>query len=220
VVDPDLSTALERPRLRGVFHLWAFFVFAALGAILIATADGTRERVAGAVFGVALVLTFGVSALYHRVTWRPAARRVMRRLDHAAIYLLIAGTYTPYGLLVLSGAWQFSVLGVVWIGAALAIAQRLVWVDAPRWVAAFAGVSLGWVGVVAFPQIVSGTGFAGTALVVAGGLLYTLGAIVYVVQRPDPVPAVFGYHEVFHLMTIAAAGCHFAAIAFFVLPRA
>jgi hemolysin III len=220
VVEPDLATALERPRLRGVFHLWAFVVFAALGAVLIATAPGARERIAATVFGIALVLTFGVSALYHRVTWRPAARRVMRRLDHASIYLLIAGTYTPYGLLVLSGAWQFSVLGVVWVGAALAIAQRLIWVDAPKWLAALAGISLGWVGVVAFPQIVSETGSAGTALVVAGGLLYTLGAVVYVVQRPDPVPAVFGYHEVFHLMTIAAAGCHFAAIAFFVLPRA
>jgi hemolysin III len=220
VVEPDLATALERPRLRGIFHLWAFVIFAALGAVLIATAPGARERLAGAVFGVALVLTFGVSALYHRVTWRPAARRVMRRLDHASIYLLIAGTYTPYGLLVLSGAWQFSVLGVVWIGAALAIAQRLIWVDAPKWLAALAGISLGWVGVVAFPQIVSATGSAGTALVVAGGLLYTLGAVVYVVQRPDPVPSVFGYHEVFHLMTIAAAACHFAAIAFFVLPRA
>jgi hemolysin III len=220
VVEPDLATALERPRLRGVFHLWAFVVFAALGAVLIATAPGARERIAATVFGIALVLTFGVSALYHRVTWRPAARRVMRRLDHASIYLLIAGTYTPYGLLVLSGAWQFSVLGVVWVGAALAIAQRLIWVDAPKWLAALAGISLGWVGVVAFPQIVSETGSAGTALVVAGGLLYTLGAVVYVVQRPDPAPAVFGYHEVFHLMTIAAAGCHFAAIAFFVLPRA
>jgi hemolysin III len=220
VVEPDLATALERPRLRGIFHLWAFVIFAALGAVLIATAPGARERLAGAVFGVALVLTFGVSALYHRVTWRPAARRVMRRLDHASIYLLIAGTYTPYGLLVLSGAWQFSVLGVVWIGAALAIAQRLIWVDAPKWLAALAGISLGWVGVVAFPQIVSATGSAGTALVVAGGLLYTLGAVVYVVQRPDPAPSVFGYHEVFHLMTIAAAACHFAAIASFVLPRA
>jgi len=219
VVELDSSTTLERPRLRGVFHLWAFVVFSALGVVLVATAPGGRERLAGAVFGVSLALTFGVSALYHRVTWRPAARRMMRRLDHAAIYLLIAGTYTPYGLLVLSGAWQFSVLGVVWIGAALAIAQRLVWIDAPKWVAALAGLSLGWVGVVAFPQILSETGSAGVALVVAGGLLYTFGAIVYVIQRPDPVPAVFGYHEVFHLMTIAAAGCHFAAIAFFVLPR-
>jgi hemolysin III len=142
----------------------------------------------------------------------------MRRLDHASIYLLIAGTYTPYGLLVLSGAWQFSVLAVVWIGAVLAISQRLVWIDAPRWVPAVAGLGLGWVGVVAFPQIVEATGVSGTLLVIAGGMLYTLGAVVYLLRRPDPVPAVFGYHEVFHVLTILAAACQFAAITFFVLP--
>lgn len=207
-----------RPRLRGVFHLYAFLVFSVLGVALVATAPGPRERLAAAVFGGCLILTFGVSALYHRVTWRPGARRLMRRLDHASIYLLIAGTYTPYGLLVLSGAWQFSVLGVVWIGAALAIAQRLVWVDAPKWVPAVAGIVLGWAGVVAFPQILAATGFSGTSLIIAGGVLYTLGALVYVLRRPDPVPAVFGYHELFHVLTILAAACQFAAIAFFVLP--
>jgi hemolysin III len=212
-VVPDAA----RPRLRGVFHLYAFLVFTAVGAALVATAPGARERLAGAIFAGCVALTFGVSALYHRVTWRPAARRVMRRLDHAAIYLLIAGTYTPYGLLVLSGAWRFSVLGVVWIGAALAIAQRLIWVDAPKWFAAVAGIGLGWVGVVAFPQIVAATGSLGTALVVAGGVLYTLGAVVYVLRRPDPVPAVFGYHELFHVLTVMAAACQYAAIAFFVL---
>jgi hemolysin III len=209
-----------RPRLRGVFHLYAFLVFSALGVALVATAPGPRERLAGAVFGGCVALTFGVSALYHRVTWRPAARRLMRRLDHAAIFLLIAGTYTPYGLLVLTGAWTFSVLGVVWIGAGLAIAQRLIWIDAPKWLTAVAGVGLGWVGVVAFPQIVAATGSLGTALVVAGGVLYTLGAVVYVLKRPDPVPAVFGYHELFHVLTIMAAACQYAAIAFFVLPLA
>ena len=212
------STVPARPRLRGVFHLYAFFVFAALGAVLVATAPGPRERLAGAVFGGCLVLTFGVSALYPRVVWRPTARALMRRLDHASIYLLIAGTYTPYGLLVLTGGWQFSILGVVWMGAALAIAQRLVWVDAPTWVPAFAGIGLGWVGVVALPQILATTGFSGTALVVAGGVLYTLGGLVYLLRRPDPLQAVFGYHELFHVLTILAAACQFAAIAFFVLP--
>jgi hemolysin III len=191
-----------------------------LGVALVVTAPGARERLAAAIFGGSLILTFGLSALYHRVPWRPVARRLMRRLDHAAIYLLIAGTYTPYGLLVLTGAWRFSVLGVVWIGAALAVVQRLVWVDAPKWLSAVAGIVLGWVGVVAFPQIVAATGVSGTSLAVAGGVLYTLGAVVYVVRRPDPVPAVFGYHEVFHVLTILAAACQFAAIAFFVLPSA
>jgi hemolysin III len=213
-----MPTTAVRPRLRGVVHLYAFLVFAALGGALVATAPGPRERLAGAIFGGCLVVTFGVSALYHRVTWRPAARRLMRRFDHASIYLLIAGTYTPYGLLVLTGAWQFSVLGVVWIGAALAIAQRLIWVDAPKWVSAVAGISLGWVGVVAFPQILAATGISGTLLVLAGGVLYTAGALVYVLRRPDPVPAVFGYHELFHVLTVLAAACQFAAIAFFVLP--
>jgi hemolysin III len=187
-----------------------------LGAVLVTTASGSRERLAVAAFGGSLVLTFGVSALYHRVDWRPAARRVMRRLDHASIYLLIAGTYTPYGLLVLSGAWQFSVLGVVWIGAALAIVQRLFWLDAPRWVPVAAGIFLGWVGIVALPQIIEASGLHGTALVAAGGIMYTLGAVVYALQRPDFVPAVFGYHELFHVLTVLAASCQFAAIALLV----
>ena len=202
--------------MRGAFHLYAFGAFALLGAVLVSASSGGRERLAAAVFCGCLVLTFGVSALYHRVTWRPAARRVMRRLDHASIYLLIAGTYTPYGLLVLSGAWQFSILGVVWIGAALAIVQRLFWLDAPRWVPVAAGIFLGWVGVVALPQIIEASGVSGTALVAAGGILYTLGAVVYAIRRPDPLPTVFGYHELFHLLTVVAASCQFAAIALLV----
>jgi hemolysin III len=213
-----VTLGAARPRLRGVLHLYAFIVFSALGVALVATAPGSRERVAAGVFAGCLALAFGVSALYHRVTWRPAAHRLMRRLDHAAIYLLIAGTYTPYGLLVLTGAWQFSVLGVVWIGGALAIAQAVLWVDAPRWISVGLGVCLGWVGLVAFPRIVDATGVSGTSLVLAGGILYTLGGVVYALRRPDPVPAVFGYHEVFHVFTILAAACQFAAITFFVLP--
>jgi hemolysin III len=184
--------------------------------VLVTTTSGSRERLAVAAFGGCLVLTFGVSALYHRVDWRPATKRVMRRLDHASIYLLIAGTYTPYGLLVLSGAWQFSVLGVVWIGAALAIVQRLFWLDAPRWVPVAAGIFLGWVGIVALPQIIEASGLHGTALVAAGGLLYTLGAVVYAFQRPNFSPAVFGFHELFHVLTVLAAACQFAAIALLV----
>lgn len=207
-----------RPRLRGVFHQYAFFAFALLGVALVATAPSGTERVAAAVFAGSVVLTFGVSALYHRVAWQPSPRRLMQRLDHAAIYVLIAGTYTPFGLLVLAGAWRFSVLAVIWIGAALAIAQSLIWVDRPRWLAAVFGVALGWVGVVAFPQILDVTGSAGTSLLLVGGLLYTFGALVYARSRPDPVPDVFGYHELFHVLTILAAACQYAAIAFFVLP--
>jgi hemolysin III len=190
-----------------------------LGAVLVASASGGRERLAAAAFAGCLLLTFGLSALYHRINWQPAARRVMRRLDHASIYLLIAGTYTPYGLLVLSGAWQFSVLGVVWIGAALAIVQRLFWLDAPRWVPVGAGIFLGWVGIVALPEIIEASGLYGTMLVAAGGVLYTLGALVYAVRKPDFAPAIFGYHELFHVLTVLAASCQFAAIALLLADR-
>jgi hemolysin III len=190
-----------------------------LGATLVAATSGGRERLAAAAFAACLVVTFGVSALYHRVDWHPSARRVMRRLDHASIYLLIAGTYTPYGLLVLSGAWQFSILGVVWIGAAVAIVQQVFWLDAPRWVPVAAGIVLGWVSVLALPQIVEGSGLSGTFLVAAGGVFYTLGAVVYTVKRPDFRPAVFGFHELFHVLTVLAASCQFAAVTLLVAGR-
>lgn len=188
------------------------------GAVLITLAalygDGW-QLAASIVFGATLLLLYVASTLYHSIQ-HPVAKGRLKVFDHCAIYLLIAGTYTPYGLLVLSGAWQFSILGVVWIGAALAIVQRLFWLDAPRWVPVAAGIFLGWVGVVALPQIIEASGVAGTALVAAGGILYTLGAVVYALQRPDPVPKVFGYHELFHLLTVVAASCQFAAIALLV----
>jgi hemolysin III len=212
-----MTPVAVRPQLRGVFHLYASLAFAGLGVALVASAPGPRERLAAAVFGGCLVLTFGISALYHRVTWSPTKRALMRSADHAAIYLLIAGTYTPYGLLVLRDGWRFWVLGIVWTGAALAIAQRLIWRDAPKWLPAVAALGLGWVGIVAIPQIAAATGFIGTSLVLAGGMLYTLGAVVYLLRRPDPLPSVFGYHELFHVLTIVAAACQYAAVAFYVL---
>lgn len=189
-----------------------------LGLVLVLTAPPGRERLAGAIFGAALALSFGVSALYHRITWQAPARRLMRRLDHAAIYLLIAGTYTPYGLLVLEGAWQAVVLAIVWTGAALAIAAKVVWIDAPYWVAAAFGIGLGWVGIIALPQFYDALGPWGITLVAIGGACYTAGAVIYARRRPNPLPSWFGYHELFHVLTIVAAACNFAAIAFFVLP--
>jgi hemolysin III len=155
---------------------------------------------------------FGVSAVYHRVLWGPTARRWMRRLDHAAIYLLIAGTYTPFGLLVLPPAWAVVVLSIVWSGCAVAIVLKFVWVDAPKWLAALVAVALGWVGVVAFPHLVD-AGIGPLVLLGVGGLLYTAGAVVYARGRPDPIPTVFGYHELFHACVIAAAACQYAAVA-------
>jgi hemolysin III len=205
--------AAVRPRLRGVLHQYAFFVSVVCGVLLVLGASGAGERVSAVVFAAAVATMFGVSALYHRITWRPGPRRWMRRLDHAAIYLLIAGTYTPFGLLALSGAWRWTVLPVVWGGALAAIVFKLAWVDAPKWVAAAIAVALGWVGVVALPQLWHHAGFAGLLLLAAGGVLYTGGAVVYARGRPDPYPAVFGYHELFHALVIAAAACQYAAVA-------
>jgi hemolysin III len=215
----DVTEAV-RPLLRGVSHQYAFAVAVVLAAALVAAAPHDRARLAVGVFGVSVALMFGVSALYHRVTWRPGARRWMRRLDHAAIYLLIAGTYTPFGLLVLDGAWATTMLAIAWTGAAAAIALKLVWIDAPSWVAATLGILLGWVGVVAAPPIVDAVGWGGFGLLLVGGLFYTCGALVYALRRPDPVPSVFGYHELFHALVIVAAACQYAVIAFFVLPEA
>lgn len=209
--------AAVRPRLRGVLHQYAFFVSVVCGVLLVLGASGAGERVSAIVFATAVATMFGVSALYHRITWRPGPRRWMRRLDHAAIYLLIAGTYTPFGLLALSGAWRWTVLPVVWGGALAAIVLKLAWVDAPKWVAAAIAVALGWIGVVALPQLWDSAGIAGLLLLATGGVLYTGGAVVYARGRPDPYPAVFGYHELFHALVIAAAACQYAAVAGFVL---
>jgi hemolysin III len=143
----------------------------------------------------------------------------LARLDHAGIYLLIAGTYTPFCLLVMSDAWGVPVLSIVWSGALMAIMLKLFWVRSPKWVSAVIALALGWVGVVAISQLFK-VGLPGMLLVIAGGLMYSAGAIVYTRRRPDPAPAVFGYHELFHVLTLGAAGCQLAAIAFFVLPRA
>jgi hemolysin III len=206
-----------RPLLRGFSHQYAFFVSVVVGTLLVAGASGALERASAAVFAAAVAAMFGVSALYHRITWKPAARRWMRRLDHAAIYLLIAGTYTALGLLALSGAWRWTILPLIWGGTLAAIVLKLAWVDAPKGLSVAIGIALGWVGVVALPQLWAHAGLSGVALLTAGGVLYTAGAGVYARRRPDPVPAVFGYHELFHALVIAAAACQYAAVAIFVL---
>jgi hemolysin III len=210
------ASASVKPRLRGVSHQYAFFLSLVAGAVLVALASGGREVAASAVFAGTLAAMFGTSALYHRLTWPPQVRRWMRRLDHAAIYLLIAGTYTPFGLLVLSGTWRVAILAVVWSGCLVAIVIKLAWVDAPRWVAAVLAVGFGWVGMLALPKLLA-AGVEAVVLVVIGGIFYTAGALVYALARPNPVPTVFGYHELFHALVIAAAACHYAAVASFVL---
>jgi hemolysin III len=207
-----------KPRLRGVFHQHAFFVSLASGTLLVVLATTTRASVAAAIYAASVSALFGVSALYHRITWTTTARRRMRRLDHAMIFLLIAGTYTPVGLLVLHGTLATVVLAVVWGGAVGGIVLELAWTRAPRWLGGTVYLALGWVAVVAMPQLFARLGVAGGLLIVAGGLAYTAGAAIYALRRPDPVPAVFGYHEVFHLLVIAGVAAHFLAISLYALP--
>ncbi len=210
---------LERPRLRGVFHQYTFFAAVIAGAVLVVAADGGRERLAMLIYAVALASMFGVSALYHRITWRsPEVRKWMRRLDHSTILLLIAGTYTPFALLAFDGRLADAILIVVWSGAAAGLVLNLLWVDAPTWVTAIVFIALGWVGAVAVPELLE-FGIAPAVLVFAGGALYTIGALAYAFKRPNPVPHVFGYHEIFHLLVVGAAVTHFVAIAAFVLPE-
>ena len=214
-----IAEAASKPHLRGVLHQYAFFLSLIAGAALVSIASGEKEVASSAVFAAALAVMFGTSAVYHRGSWRPRARRVMRRLDHAAIYLLVAGTYTPFGLLVLSGPWQVAVLSIVWSGCLVATLVKLAWIDSPKWVAAAFAIALGWVGVIAMPQLVSRAGLGVVTLLMAGGGFYTIGAVVYARGRPDPLPTIFGYHEIFHAFVIAAAGCQYAAVAL-VLARA
>jgi hemolysin III len=211
--------ARQKPRLRGVSHEWAFFVSLGAGGALVAAAPTPRATLAVAIYAASLSALLGVSALYHRVDWqRPEIRRWMRRLDHSMIFLLIAGTMTPFAVLVLDGPWAKALLIAVWAGAAAGIVVELIWVEAPKWVTTIIYLSVGWIGALGFPGIVVSAGIGAGALIAAGGVLYTTGAIVYARQRPDPNPAVFGYHEIFHVLVIVAAAAHFAAVAIYALP--
>jgi hemolysin III len=214
------AIALVKPRLRGVSHEWAFFVSLFFGAALILLAPTPRATLAAAIYAVSLSALFGTSALYHRVNWqRPDVRRWMRRLDHSMIFFLIAGTYTPFALLALHGTLATAILVVVWTGAIAGAIVEMIWIEHPKWVSVLIYMSLSWVAVVCFPSLWTSLGAGGAVLLIAGGALYTVGAVVYATQRPDPNPAIFGYHEVFHLFVIAAALAHFTAIAFFALPH-
>jgi hemolysin III len=213
---PDLPAPLK-PRLRGVFHQWACVCSAPLCLMLVIVAGTGRARIALSVYSVSLVALFGVSALYHRISWRSlAARDWMRRLDHSMIFVLIAGSYTPIAVLALHGALAIAILIAVWAGALLGVGFNLLWGGAPTWLRAALYVVLGWVALAAFPQLGAAIGIGGLTLLGLGGVLYTLGAVVYAARRPDPVPAVFGYHELFHVLVIAAAALQYGVIVFWI----
>ena len=209
-----MDDLLPKPSFRGVSHQYAFWLALAGGVTLVALA---ARPLPVAVYAVSLCLMLGTSALYHRRAWTAAAAARMRRLDHSMIFVFVAGSYTPM-MLVVAGGTLGTVLAVVaWLGAAGGVALSLGWIDAPRWVTAGAYVLLGWAGMAAAPAIVRHAGAGCLALVIAGGLLYTAGAVVYARKRPDPWPAVFGFHEVFHAFVLAAAAAHFAAVALYAL---
>jgi hemolysin III len=219
VLEYLLPDGLPRPRLRGWLHLGAVPVALGLGIALVVVAPAGRGTVAALVYAAAVLGLFAASGVYHRGRWTPEVRAWLQRVDHSMIFVLIAGTYTPVCLLVLDGALGKVLLAVVWAGALLGVLLQLLPVPAPRWLSVLVYVALGWVALAALPELLADLGVVATTLVLAGGLLYTVGAIVYGLRRPDPVPRVFGYHEVFHALTVVAAGLHYAVIAFWVLPQ-
>jgi hemolysin III len=208
-----------KPKLRGVSHQYAFFVSLVCGLTLILAASDGRARLAASIYAVAVSALFGTSALYHRITWRPKARRWMRRLDHSMIFVMIAGTYTPVALLALKGPLASTILIVLWAGALGGVVFKLLWIDAPKWFFAGVYVVLGLVSAAVFGQLPATIGWFGVLGLALGGLLYVLGAIVYASGRPNPWPKVFGYHEIFHALVIVAAALQYAVIAFAVLPH-
>ena len=212
------TPALVKPRLRGVSHL-SMFPVAVIAAIpLLFVGRSNTAAVSAIVFGTGVAAMFGVSGLYHVVTWTPRARSWLARLDHATVYGLIAATYTPFGLLVLDGAWRVTVLAIIWSGALAAILMKLFWVQAPKWLSATIGLGLGWAGVAAMPKIYGQIGLAGLLFLAVGGLFYTVGGVIYALRRPNLVPGVFGYHELFHAFVIVAVALQYVAVAVYVLP--
>jgi hemolysin III len=209
----------SRPVLRGWLHLVSFFVILVAGPLLVARAHTVEARAVLTIYVVSLAALFGVSAAFHRIRWSPVGRRRMRRADHATIFLAIAGTYTAVAGLTVHGWAQVLVLCLVWFGGAIGVTVRQVWLDAPKWAIAVPYIVAGWSALAIVPQLVRGLGGGGFALVLAGGACYTIGALCYSLKRPNPVPGVFGYHEVFHAFTVAGAALHYAAIAGFALPR-
>ena len=208
------------PRLRGLLHAHAAWVAAVAAIALIALAPTAGARVAALIYGVGLIALFSVSALYHRWPGDPRWKPWLRRMDHSTIFVFIAASYTPVGLLVLDGTVQIVVLVSVWAGALAGIVMSVAWISAPRWLQALTYLLVGWVAVLALPQLAERVGVAPLVLLAVGGGLYTLGAVVYAIRRPDLWPRTFGFHEVFHTLVIAAAVVHFVAMAGWVVPSA
>src|SRR5450756_1618882 len=213
--DQSPPPSLEKPRWRGWIHAVTAPVALAAGVVLTVRAPTAPATAAAGIFSAG-VLLFTLSAVYHRGTWSPRTQAILRRTDHADILLLIAGTYTPFAVLGLHGAPRVALLCVIWGGAGLGVAFRLAWIGAPRWAYVPVYLGLGWSAAFFLPQLARGAGLTSLGLAAAGGVLYTLGGVVYALKRPDPAPRLFGFHEVFHALTVAAFACQYAAVSLLV----
>lgn len=213
------TPTFQKPRWRGRLHQIAFIASIPQGLALVAAAADWASRVSAMVYALTLSGLYGVSASYHRLGWTPRALVRMQKLDHSMIYLLIAGTYTPISLLVLEPSWAVATLAVIWAGAIFGVGLRLLGADRMRKLGAALYIILGWMAVLAAPQFVGALPWPVLTLVMVGGVLYTLGAIVLLRRKPDPSPLVFGYHEIWHVMVVAASLCHYAAIMWLVVSR-
>ena len=215
---PALESILpQRPLLRGWFHLYAAIAAIAGAVLLVLLANSPRAYVGAAIFGASLILLYTTSAAYHRITWSPRLRGIVRRLDHSMIFALIAGTYTPISLLVLNTAWWISVLSVVWGIAAAGILLKVILPGAPKWLSVTLYAIVGWLALVTLPQLLAWFTIGSLALLLLGGVLYTLGGVVYAAGKPNPYPRWFGYHEVFHVLVIAGSVLHYSLVAIYLL---
>lgn len=210
--------SVPKPLLRGRLHQAAFFASLPAGVALVALAGGAEARAAAAIFAVTLTGLFGVSAAYHRCRWSDQARQLMKYLDHSMIFVFIAGSYTPITLLALRPAWGITILVLAWSGAAAGVLVTVLGLERWHGVGFTMYLVLGWLAVFAAPQLVSSLTFTEMALLVTGGLLYTVGAVVLARKRPDPHPAVFGYHEIWHTFVVGASACHFVLVLLLVHP--
>jgi hemolysin III len=206
------------PVLRGVSHFWAFWCALAATILLVALAPGGTARTAALVYGAGMCVLFAGSAAYHRWRCGPRLRTLLCRIDHSAIFVFIAASYTPVALLVLDGPTGSILFAAAWAGALAGVALSVAWISAPRVLFAATYVALGWIALLALPELVSRLAVAPLVLIAAGGVLYTAGAVVYARRKPDPWPHVFGFHEVFHALVIAAAAMQFVAMAGWIIP--
>ena len=219
MVDSEVAPSLiQKPRLRGWLHAVMFPISVIAGIVLVMQAETPEAQISAAIFATTAALLFGTSALFHRGSWSPRVKGLLRRMDHSNIYMIIAGTYTPFAVLSLPPGKGQTLLLIVWVGALAGVIFRVFWIGAPRWLYTSVYVGIGWVAIFFLPALIAGAGVTAVLLIAVGGVLYSAGAVVYGLKRPDPWPRWFGFHEVFHSLTIAAFTVHYVAVSIVVYP--